>query len=869
MLTKKSVSLAMLLLSVCLTATSVVSGQASGGAFTGIVKDANGAVVPNASIAIKALATGVETAYKTTSEGVYQTASLTPGSYLLTVQVQGFKREVFGPVTLEVNQTVRVDFTLSVGELTQAVQVEATGAQLLQTESGEISQVIGSQQVSQLPLNGRNWQQLVGLVGGVALGSPGQTGSPNAFNINGQRDKGNNWSADGISTTAIGAGGGLGVPVDAIQEFSVLQNAFSAEYGNVAGGVINVQTKSGTNNWHGSAFEYLRNDKFDATNFFSNATGQPKNSLRYNQFGGSLGGPIRRDKTFIFGNYQGTRTRASNPFITTVPLAEQRQGDFSNFRDASGKAIPIYDPLSSASARTRFSHNGVPNVIPPNRINPAAGALLKLMPLPNQFDSAGRPLAFNNYAVTRKNSTSAESFGVRVDHNFSSKSNLFVRYFYGSSDSFTPSVFGPPLGGPAVGGSIGLAGTFPGRNQNVALSFNYIHRPNLISEFRFGLIRSFGELTQENVGKNLSEQFGIPGVNRDRDTSGLSSIDISGLFSLGDSILTPLRTAITSPSYSYKLRWTFGRQTISTGFDFAKENANVYFLLFPRGFYIFEPLMTGSLADLVSGNPHGSALASFMTGFPTAVVRDTLPGTVGERFPRYGIFFQDDIKATTRLTLSLGLRYDVLPPSTEIHNRQANFDPATRRMLLAGVDVEKRLRITDYRNIGPRIGIAYALTKDRKTVLRSGYGIAYVNSLRSPGPANGPEFNPPFRIQDTLTQFPLGIPALAITNLLPPLVIPSPGSPPRGDLRYLPPDDRNTYSQTWNFGIQHAVTSTMLAEVAYVGSKGTRLLSPVNINQAPPALTPTPGRRPFGGALGLIRSLSLQGNSSYQALQAK
>ncbi len=214
---------------------------------------------------------------------------------------------------------------------------------------------------------------------------------------------------------------------------------------------------------------------------------------------------------------------------------------------------------------------------------------------------------------------------MRFDHHFAPGRTLFVRYSYGGSNSFTPSVFGPPLGGDAVGG-VGLAGTFPSRGQSTAVSFIYLIRPNLINDFRFGLLRNFGELTQENVGKNLSEQFGIPGVNRDRDTSGLAWLSISGLFNLGDSILTPLRVAGVNPSFSDRIRWTFGRQTISTGFDYAKENANVYFLLFPRGFYIFEPLMTGSVADLVTvGNPHGSALASFVAGYPTAVIRDTLP----------------------------------------------------------------------------------------------------------------------------------------------------------------------------------------------------------------------------------------------------
>ena len=236
--------------------------------------------------------------------------TLIPGSYLLSATKTGFKVEEFGPVILQVNQTVRVDFGLSVGPVTDSVQVEAGGTQLLSTESAQISQVIASKSVSEIPLNGRSWQQLIALSAGVNPGAPGETGSPNPVNVNGQRTKANLFLVDGISTTssAEGRGNNFNIPLEAVREFSVQAGSYSAEFGNVAGGVINLESKSGTSNWHGSAFEFFRNDAMDAPNFFSNATGQPKNPLRYNQFGGSVGGPVRRDKTFIFADYQGTIT---------------------------------------------------------------------------------------------------------------------------------------------------------------------------------------------------------------------------------------------------------------------------------------------------------------------------------------------------------------------------------------------------------------------------------------------------------------------------------------------------------------------------------------------------------------------------------
>ena len=304
--------------------------QISGGAFRGEIHDESNAVMPQVKITIRSNETGLEIVAESNGDGLYITPNLTPGSYLLSATKPGFKAEVFGPVALEVNQTVRVDFALAVGSVTDSVEVHATAMQLLSTESAEISQVIGSKQVSEIPLNGRQWQQLIALSAGVNPGAPGQTGSPNPVNVNGQRDKANLFMVDGISTTssAQGRGDNFNIPLEAVREFSVQAGDYSAEFGNVAGGVINLESKSGTNNWHGSLFEFFRNDQMDAANFFANATSQPKNPLRYNQFGGSIGGPIRHEKTFIFADYQGTITRNASPMVTSVPLDAATAGRF-------------------------------------------------------------------------------------------------------------------------------------------------------------------------------------------------------------------------------------------------------------------------------------------------------------------------------------------------------------------------------------------------------------------------------------------------------------------------------------------------------------------------------------------------------------
>ena len=832
--------------------------QTSGGVFRGEVRDASSAIIPQAKISIRSNDNGTEAIAESNGEGLYLTPTLIPGSYVLTATKPGFKTEIFGPVTLQVNNTVRVDFALDLGAVSDSIQVLATAVQLVSLDSSEVSQVIGSKQVSEIPLNGRNWQQLIALSAGVNPGAPGETGSPNSVNVNGQRAKANLYLVDGISTTssAQGRGNTFNIPLEAVREFSVQSGAYSAEFGDVAGGVINLESKSGTNNWHGSLFEFFRNDKMDAANFFSNATGQAKNPLRYNQFGGSLGGPIRHDRTFLFADYQGTITRNSTPMVTSLPLAEQRLGDFSNLRNANGSLIPMYDPFGPSLARQQFPGN----VIPIERMDPAALAISALLPQPNQFDAAGHVLPFNNFAVTRASTSGVHSFDIRIDHQFSPQNTVFVRHSFQNTDAVSPSIFGLPLGG-----SPGITGTTAARNQSTGIGYVHQFSPALISEMRIGLTRLANTLTQEDYGQNLSEQFGIPGVNRNPETSGLSTLNVSGMFSLGGSILTPLRVATTDWNFSEKITWARGRHTVRFGFDDQYEMGSTGYLVFGRGSYTFLNLTTSTAV----GPPGGNAYASFLTGAPFQVLRDQFPpGMVGLISPRYGMYIQDDVKLTSKLTVNIGGRYDIMPYAREMYDRLSNFDPATRTMLLAGKNTPQRLRNTDYKNFAPRIGLAYSPGNDNKTVIRAGYGIGFVDPVGSASVLNSNEFNIPFYFRDNITQFPFTAPAYTLSNPLPSLVVPSP-SAPTGDQRYLAPTDRNQYSQTWSLSVQRGLTSTALVEIAYVGTSGNRLLMTSNINAAPPGPTAPAARRPFGPALGEVRELTNSGHSIYHGLQSK
>ncbi|HWF07361.1 MAG TPA: TonB-dependent receptor [Bryobacteraceae bacterium] len=834
-----------------LLAPCLAPGQTFGGAFRGEIRDASQAVVAHARVVIQSRDNGMRVVAESNGQGLYVSPNLIPGSWTLSVARQGFETEVVGPVVLEVNQTVRVDFELKPGNVAESIEVAAAPGQLLATEDAAMAQVIAARQVSEMPLNGRNWQQLIALGAGVNPGAPGESGSPNPVNIAGQRTKANLFLVDGISVTSSeqGRGNNFNIPLDAVEEFSMQSGAYSAEFGDVAGGVINLQSKSGGSQWHGGLFEYFRNDAMDAANFFSNATAQPKNPLRYNQFGGSGGGPIQRNRTFLFADYQGTLTHNAFPLVTSLPPAVERTGDFSGLA-----ATPIYDPSSPTIVRAPFPGN----VIPPSRIDPAAARITALLPQPDQFDGAGQPLPFNNYGVTRTSTSAVHSFDIRLDHQFADGATLFLRHSFQNSDAVLPSLFGLPLGGPPS-----LAGTSLARNQNTGIGYIRAFGPRVIEELRIGLNRQTSSLTQEDYGLNLAEQFGIPGINYSPQTSGLSSLNVAGLFSVGGSILTPLRLATTGFTAGQKLTWSKGRHLARFGFDYQREMGSSGYLVYGRGYYTFLNLSTSTAA----GTPGGNAFASFLLGAPFQILRDTFPpGMVGLISGRYGAYAQDDIKLTPRLTLNLGARYDIMPYAREMHNRLSNFDPSTRTLLIAGQNTSQHLVNTDYKDIAPRVGMAWS--PGPRTVVRAGYGIGFVDPVGGEGVLNSNQFNIPFYFVSSITEFPFTAPTNTLSGALPALVIPA-ATAPSGNQRYIVPNERNQYSQSWSFGIQRALTPSTIVEIAYAGTAGVRLLTASNINAGTPGTSSPVGRRPFGSALAEVRELSDSAHSTYQSLQAK
>jgi len=826
--------------------------QTTGGVFRGEVRDASDAAVPHARIEFHSTATGLTVTAESNGQGLYVSPNLIPGAWTLRAERTGFQTEVAGPILLEVNQTVRVDFGLHVGQQSQSMQVEAAAGQMLAVESAEISQVIGAKEVAEMPLNGREWQQLILLSGGVNPGAPGESGSPHPVNVYGQRAKGNLFLADGVSVTssAQGRGNSFNIPLEAVQEFSVQSGAYSAEFGDVAGAVINVQSKSGTNNWHGSLFEFLRNDRLDASDFFSNATGLPRNPLRYNQFGGSLGGPLRRGRTLFFADYQATPVHNSAPMVISLPRAAQREGDFS------AAATPIYNPFNSSLARSPFPGN----VIPPSLIDPAAAAISAALPFPNQFGASGQPLAFNNYAVTRVSTSTVQSFDTRIDHQFSAANSVFLRYSFQNSDAQVPSLFGPPLGGSLLG-----AGTTRARLQNAALGNIYQFSPSLFHELRIGINRQTTFLTQEDYGQNLSGRFGIPGINTSRETSGLANLSIAGLFDVGDSLLTPLSLATTDENVTEKITWARGRHVFRAGIDYQRGLGSTGYLVYGRGFYTFLNLTTSTLV----GAPGGDAYASFLTGAPYQILRDQFsPGMAGLFSWRYGLFAQDDIRLSSRLTVNVGLRYDVMPYPREMHNRLSNFDPATGTIRIAGEDTGERLVRTDFGDVAPRLGLAWSPGSEANTVIRAGFGVSYADPYGGAGILNSNEFNAPFYYVGNTTLFPFSSPTVRLSEGPPPLAAPS-VTAPSGNQRYLVPDARNSFSRTWSLEIQRALSNNAMLSISYVGASGNRLLMASNINAAQPGATAPAGRRPYGSAVAEVRELSNTADSIYHGLELR
>jgi hypothetical protein len=827
------------------------------GTIAGTVRDTSGGVLPGVKVSIVNEATAQRFEVLTNSAGTYVSPPLRAGEYVVTAAGEGFERSA-RRVPLDVSQRAVIDFDLTVGSVTQEVSVVAV-TPVLQTESSTLSNVRTEKAIKELPLNGRNFAQLLQLSAGVMPAQTQTTGSPITMkrgvtgnSVNGMRFEENNYLVDGISNTENHNGLGILIfpSVDAIAEFRVEASVSDAQFGRGGGGTVNLVYKSGSKDFHGNLYEFFRNAKLDAKNYFDRAS-DPIPPFKQNQFGGTLGGPVfpwvANKKTFFFASYEGIRVRQAQTLISTVPIAPFREGDFS--------AAPqrIFDPLTQVqTAPGQFSRQAFAgNRIPANRIDPVGRNLLNLYPLPN----LGSGVA-NNFLFNPVRSITGDKYDIKIDQTFSERDIAFVRYSYSNDDLDEPSF----LPAPAVGNGPGVPGPASQPVTQVVASETHIFSPSLSNEARAGWTRLDLRAFNINYGKYVSSEAGVPGGNIPGDvlTSGLSIFTISGLRDLGDNGFSPAVVVSDNIQASDNLNFIRGKHSLKFGGDVQRRRYNAFQSDVLRGSMSFSGAYTQDPATRTGGLGAADALL----GRPASGTIRYLTGTRGFRRTELGFYVQDTYKATSNLTLTLGLRYENFLgwPWTEVANRMHQFVPEGQQVVRVGTNGIPRSGVRgDHNNFSPRVGFAYALPK--RTVLRAGYGLYYSapqwDTTRNLA-ANPPEFVVSSFSNDQFNF--TGARTVEQGFDRPPL-----GSI-QGALRAIDIDARTAYTQQWNMAIQKELLASLSLTVAYVGTKGTKLQGYPNMNQPVPGTGALALRRPFP-RFDNIQAIQNRFDSVYHGLQ--
>ena len=874
----------------------------------GRVTDSSGAIVTNAKITLQNLATGAYRSMNTTDSGDYTFNLLPIGRYSVRMEAAGFKAYVVQELSIAAGDRARVDAVMQVGQVSESVTV-TTEAPVLQTDSATLGTLLDHKAVQDIPLNGRNYIQLAQLAPGVTPGPgnalssgtrPDDRRQSSAFSVNGQDPVANNNMIDGADNNERVIGTiGVRPSIDAIAEFKVQTNLYTAEVGRTSGGVINILTKFGSNSLHGSLFEFLRNDKFDADSFYNftnTATAPAKPEFRQNQFGGSVGGPIKQDKTFFFGDYEGLRFVqgvAFNGFV--VPTAKERIGDFSEsctegfngsgLCNNSAHQISIVNAIGSAPV----------GPIPFNRLDlapynasldPLGLKIAALYPQPT-----GPAIISNNYTNVVNRTYYGTTFDVRVDHHFTGSTTLFGRYSFNDVTTVTPTLF-PNVGGINPGGNPG--GTFPGtakvRAQNFHLNFVHVFRPNLLIELKASYLRSAIQSLPVNAGIPAATTLGFPCtaascVNTgDRQTFGLPQVNIQGFQGVGDAPYVPLLQFDNAFQYSAALTWAHGAHNVKVGAPVIRRQFSITQSSTARGSFSFDGSTASAQVPVVNGTANGSTstndgagLANLLLGAPVTLARNATLIAPRYRTWEPSVYVQDDWRATAWLTLNLGLRYDIFTPKVEVNNLISNFDPATGVLLAAGLNSSRTTNITtDYRAAAPRVG--FAATFGKGMVLRGGFGLSFF-----PGDYTSPAAlkNPPFSFvlscgPSTGTACPSGFGTLSQGVPVPNLnfsVVNGPTGPtiaPRGALRAIDTSFKDSFMEQFNLTLEKQFGNNEVS-VGYVGQRGRSLVMDIpDINRALPSGTATANPKPdtnIPAAVASVEYLTTAGVSSYNALQ--
>ncbi len=867
-----------------LLASGLAWAQNSG--IQGVITDPSGAFVPEVTITVTNLATGVLNTTQSNAQGFYSVPFLVPATYKIEAVKPGF-----APVTreqkLDVGQVARVDFTLKIGTVAEIVEVTAAAA-LLESETTTVGQVIENKRIVEMPLNLRNYLELAQLSLGVqparTLGrgarTGGEDGTEGGFIALGQRAYQTNVLLDGVDNSSRASGGPLGFqaqavkpPVDAIGEFKVVVSNNSAEYGYRMGGKVLVSTKSGSNQFHGSLYEFFRNEKLDGTNFFANRSGSAKPTLRQNQFGGTFGGPIIRNNTFFFFSYQGTRIRRGQSFTSTVPSALARSGNFS--QEGRNRAR-VFDPLTTRGSgadaiRTQFPGN----IIPRERWDPITSQIIPLYPLPN---IAGREFLANNFFFSPSDTDDANQYDVRVDHNFGEKNRTFYRW----SRRRDFKLQNGPLPPSAFGGGLGQTVDLPA--DHYVGSWTHTFTPTMFNELRFGFMHyptAFDILESENFNKKLGVK-GAPGDTfNDGLDHGLARFNPNSYNEIGSRSFWPNRNFMDNFQFNDNLLIQKGRHALKAGAEFRRIDIFREAQRFRRGFFPFSKVYTSERPnDAASRSATGNGLADMLLGWASQT-------TVGNQLsedaiaPYWGLYFQDDWKLSAKLTLNAGLRWELFQSPyfpkgvpvgrlgvsrfvTEFTGAKPG-DPRyeTFERPKNGRDCGCN---EDWNNFAPRIGLAYRLTNS--TVIRTGFGIFYgeadyLTSETARWINQTPDFTEVITPGTNTTQ------AAFVRDGFAPVQLPARAPVPGTNIDTSSLDVPNQYATQWFFDVQRELPGDILLVVGYQGAKASHLFASRNINNGGPHPSIRESLRRVRPNWNAVNLRDFGSNSNYNALAVK
>ena len=855
MLTKYFKTLTPTFLLIALTA-SIAYAQTTTGQFLGFVTDAQGAVIAGAKVTAINEQTNFRRSVVTNSSGEYLLPLLPIGRYTLQFEASNFKQRSVKGLALELNQQSKVDAKLEVGQITEVVTSENNeNTPLARTETSEVGEVIENKRIVDLPLNGRLFLQLTQLTAGVVENPRGDFGqqlnitSGARVTVLGARTSDNQFTVDGVSITDRFFNSlALPISVEALQEFNVRSSGYGADSGTLGGAQINIAIKSGTNDLHGSAYGFLRNDEFDARNFFDTV----KPEFRQSQFGGTVGGPVIKDKAFFFGAYEGLRLAKSLTRTFLVPTASLRSGQFTT---------PIRDPQNCTNPNVLttcafFTDNTIPDA----RISPLAKALLQFVPLPNR---AGGP---NNFTDSPREINDGDQFTIKTSVRLGEKDEGFVRYSFYNVNAKQP--FGFVAFASSAISLPGFGIIIQQRSQNVAISDTHTFSPSLIGEFKVGFNRVAGGQVQQNNTINFAQQFNIQGASLDPGDLGLPRITIAPFNAFGD-VATTLSRRDNDYQFGGNISWFLGRNSLTIGSVYKRLQFNPLIPSNKRGAFNFNGMFTGQ------------AFADFLLGLPSNANGGVGSTAVYLRGNEAQAFVQDDIKVSKRLTFNLGLRYEYSSPLTEENNRWATLDVRNRRVIIASeggqtfplqipglaqqlaplpivtsedAGINRGLVNRDLNNVAPRVGFAYDLFGAQRTVLRGGYGIYY-----SPSSFNAVSLQsqaPPFfaRLAPRNT---LAANATIQTILTPQLAAPA--------FQTYDIDYRTPYYQQYNFSVQQLLMRNLIVEAQYVGLQGRKLFTNVWYNTPDASPLPNPTSRSLFPNLANFALQASAASSSYNA----